>query len=56
MLGLYPVIVIDMWEHAYSKDYLDDKRNYLISRMREIDWNVVEERVNKAERIAEVLK
>lgn len=56
MLGLYPVIVVDMWEHAYYRDYLTDKKSHLIARMREFDWNVIEERFNKAESIAQVLK
>jgi Fe-Mn family superoxide dismutase len=55
MLGLYPVIVLDMWEHAY-RDYYTDKNSYVVSQMREINWKVVEERVNKAEQIAQVLK
>jgi Fe-Mn family superoxide dismutase len=56
MLGLYPVIVIDMHAHAYYRDYLTDKKSYLISRMREIDWGIIEERVKKAESIVEVMK
>lgn len=55
-LGLYPVIVVDMWSHASFKDYGNDRRSFLISQMREFNWNVVEERFNKAEAIAEVLK
>lgn len=56
MLGFYPVLVIDMHEHAYFRDYLNDKKSYAIAMMREINWNVVEERVAKAESIAQVLK
>lgn len=56
MVGLYPVVVLDMWEHSYSRDYLNDKKSYLVAMMREINWNVVEERVQKAEQIAEVVK
>jgi len=56
MMGLFPVLVIDMNEHAYSRDYLDDKKSYLVAMMREINWNVVEERFTKAEKIAQVLK
>jgi Fe-Mn family superoxide dismutase len=56
MLGLYPIIVIDMWEHAYYRDYLSDKKSHLVARMREFNWNVIEERVQKAESIASVLK
>lgn len=56
MLGLYPLIVIDLHEHAYWRDYLSDKKSYIISRMRELNWNVIEERFNRAESIATVLK
>ena len=55
-VGFYPVIVMDMWEHAYSRDYLDDKKSYLVAQMRELNWNIIEERVKKAEAIAEVIK
>lgn len=56
MLGLYPILVIDLWSHSHYRDYLDDKQSYLISQMREINWTVVEERVKRAERIGEALK
>lgn len=55
MVGLYPVVVVDMWSHSYYRDYLDDKKSYLISQMREINWNVVEERISKAEAIHQAL-
>jgi Fe-Mn family superoxide dismutase len=44
-LGFYPVIVVDMWEHAYARDYLTDKKSYLIAQMREINWEVCEDRL-----------
>lgn len=56
MLGLYPVIVVDMWEHAYFRDYLTDKKSHLVARMREFNWNVIEERFKKAESMAQALK
>jgi len=56
MLGLYPVIVVDMWEHAYFRDYLTDKKSHLVARMREFNWGVIEERFSKAESMAQVLK
>lgn len=56
MLGLYPVIVIDVWAHAYFRDYLEDKRSYIVSQLRELNWNVIEERFQKAEAMAEALK
>jgi superoxide dismutase, Fe-Mn family len=56
MMGVYPMVVVDMWEHSYVKDYLTDKKSYLIAMMRELNWNVIEERFTKAESIHEVLK
>lgn len=56
MLGLYPILVLDMWSHSYFRDYLTDKRSYVVAMMREFNWKVVEERVQKAEGIAQVLK
>lgn len=55
-IGLYPVIVVDMWEHAYFRDYLTDKKSYLMAQMKELNWTVIEERFKKAEAIAQVLK
>lgn len=56
MLGLYPIIVVDMWEHAYYRDYLTDKKSHLVARMREFNWVVIEDRFSKAESMAQVLK
>jgi len=56
LLGLYPVVVLDMWSHAYFKDYTIDKKAYIVAMMREINWNVVESRIQKSEAIAQALK
>lgn len=56
LVGLYPVIVVDMWEHAYSRDYLTDKKSYLIAQMRELNWDVISERFAKSEAIAVAVK
>jgi len=55
-MGLYPVIVVDMWEHAYFRDYLTDKKSYLMAQMKELNWTVIEDRFKKSEAIAQVLK
>lgn len=52
----YPVIVLDMWEHAYYKDYLNDKKKYVFAMMKQLNWKVIEERVQRAEDIGEVFK
>jgi len=54
-VGVYPLIVLDMWEHA-SRDYLNHRKEYIYRQMRELNWNVIEERFIKAEAIAAVLK
>jgi len=56
MMGVFPVVVVDMWEHSYVKDYLSDKKSYLVSRMKEFNWNIIEERVERAEQIAQAVK
>ena len=56
MLGVYPLVVVDMHEHAYFKDYQTDKKSFLVAMMRELNWTVIEERFKKAESIHEVLK
>lgn len=56
MVGLYPLVVVDMHEHAYYRDYLTDKKSYLVAQMREFNWNVIEERFLRAEALNEVLK
>lgn len=40
-----PIIVLDVWEHAYFKDYADDKKSYIINMMRELNWDVIEARM-----------
>lgn len=54
-IGFYPIVVVDMWEHAY-RDYQTDKKSYLVAQLKELNWEVIEERVKKAESIAQVLK
>mgnify|MGYP003139013967 CR=1 FL=1 len=54
--GTFPVLVIDMWQHAYYKDYLKDSKTYLTAMMKQIRWSVVEERVKKADKIASILR
>jgi Fe-Mn family superoxide dismutase len=54
--GMYPVIVVDMWQHAYYKDYLKDSKSYLKAMMKQLRWTVIEERFKKADRIIQVLK
>ena len=53
-LGSSIVLVLDCQEHAYSRDYLADRKTYIYAMMKELDWNLVEERIKKCEKVAKV--
>tara|TARA_B100000282_G_C31697229_1_gene474436 strand:+ start:138 stop:833 length:696 start_codon:yes stop_codon:yes gene_type:complete len=55
-VGMYPVIVMDMWQHAYYKDYLKEGKSYLTAMMKQLRWSVIEERFKKADKIIQILK
>ena len=50
----FPVIVLDMWEHSYYRDYLNDKKSYIFAMMKELDWNAIDKRFKRAEKIAKI--
>jgi len=52
----YPVIVLDVWEHAYYRDYLDDRKKYIFAMMKQLNWKAIDERFQRAEEIGEVFK
>lgn len=53
-IGVLPIIVLDVAEGAYYRDYLDDRRSYVLGMMKEFDWQHIEGRVKKAEATAKV--
>jgi Fe-Mn family superoxide dismutase len=55
-INCFPVIVLDMWEHAYYRDYLDDKKAYIFAMMKQLNWSIIESRFKDAEKISKVLK
>lgn len=55
-VGCWPVIVIDCFEHAYVRDYSTDLTEYLSKMMSEFNWDVINDRVVKADSLAEGLK
>lgn len=42
-----PILCIDLWEHSYYLDYLNDRTVYLEQVFNRIDWNVIENRLSK---------
>ena len=55
-VGLYPIIVMDLWQHAYYRDYLNDVKTYTYAMMKQLNWPVIEERFRKADKVAEALR
>jgi Fe-Mn family superoxide dismutase len=55
-IGVIPVIVMDVWQHAYYKDYLKDVKAYTVNMMRELNWNVIEGRFDRTEKAAQALR
>lgn len=44
LAGCKPLLVMDVFEHAYMTDYGIKKADYIETFFRSIDWNVVEKR------------
>lgn len=47
-IGIKPILVMDMWEHAYMVDYGINKNSYIEAFIKNIDWQVVSERYKSA--------
>jgi Fe-Mn family superoxide dismutase len=56
MIGLVPLIVVDMWSHGYYRDYMTDKKSYFVAMMRQLNWNVIEDRFKRVDAIAQALR
>ena len=55
-IGSYPIIVMDVWQHAYYRDYLKNVKTYVIAMMKQLNWEVIEKRVEKADKVSQDLK
>ena len=46
--GFKPLLVMDVWEHAFMRDYkATEKAKYVEAFFRNIDWQMVERRLNQ---------
>jgi len=43
--GCTPLLVMDVWEHAFAKDYGTDRDRYINAFMENVDWRAVETRL-----------
>jgi len=45
--GAFPLLVLDVYEHAYTTDYGIDKASYIQKFMASINWDMVERRAQR---------
>ena len=45
IVGMYPLLVLDMYEHAYFLDYGTDKASYINKFVDSINWDAVSKRL-----------
>ncbi|WP_417323471.1 superoxide dismutase [Effusibacillus consociatus] len=46
-----PLVVLDVWEHAYYLKYQNNRRDYINAWWNTVDWNNVNERFEQARKI-----
>jgi Fe-Mn family superoxide dismutase len=46
--NIVPLVVLDVYEHAYMIDYKTDRAKYLEAFINNMNWDVVEKRLNVA--------
>lgn len=45
LFGFIPLLVVDVWEHAYWMDWGTNKKRYLEALLKYVDWSVVSARM-----------
>jgi len=47
MVSVKPLLIMDVWEHAYMTDYGLKRADYIEAFIKNVDWQVVQDRFNK---------
>jgi Fe-Mn family superoxide dismutase len=55
-VGCFPIIVMDVWQHAYYRDYLRDVKTFSAAQMKELNWRVIEDRMRRVEAASNAMK
>jgi len=55
-IGFVPVIVMDTWQHAYYRDYLNDVKSYTVAMMKELNWSVIDRRFKKIDAMVQATR
>ncbi len=50
-IGTVPLLVMDMWEHAYYLQYRNKKEKWIVAFWEMVNWGDVARRLEKAERV-----
>lgn len=51
LVGARPLLILDVWEHAYYADRMNNRKAYLDALLPRIAWDVVERRLVAAEAV-----
>lgn len=51
LAGTVPILIMDVFEHAFMLDYGLDRASYIKAFINAIDWEVVQKRFEKAEKL-----
>jgi superoxide dismutase len=47
---------MDVWQHAYYRDYLRDVKTFSAAQMKELNWRVIEDRMRRVEAASNAMK